>query len=141
MHTSPAEHAAVRMTARQYVDFNVIPEAHGEIHGRLLNWASWCRPRHDSGYGDTSPMFRMYRSTARARREYGATTHVSVNKIEAQAMEKAVQALPQKHRAAIRWSYVDRKHPAAEAAGLGVSLQGLADLVRDARQMLVNRGA
>lgn len=126
--------------ARVYVDFNAIPPSHAEIHTRLLNWASWCRPTQSDSMG-VSPMFRMYRSTARARREYGATTHVSVDGLAAAAMEKAVQALPQKHRAALRWSYVDRRHPASAAAALAVSLQGLAQLVVDARTMLINRGA
>jgi len=54
-------------------------------------------------------------------------------------MEKAVYALPEKHREAVRWWYVYRRNPAAMARSLGVSKQGLADLVEAGRTMLQNK--
>jgi len=54
-------------------------------------------------------------------------------------MEKAVYALPEKHREAVRWWYVYRRDPVAMARKLGVSKQGLADLVEAGRTMLNNR--
>ncbi len=59
--------------------------------------------------------------------------------IDAALMEQAVYALPEKHREAVRWWYVYRRNPAAMARSLGVSKQGLADLVGDGRTMLQNR--
>ena len=54
-------------------------------------------------------------------------------------LEKAVYALPEKHREAIRWWYVYRRDPVGMARLLGVSKQGLADLVNAGRTMLQNR--
>ena len=47
--------------------------------------------------------------------------------------------LPEKHRRALEWSYCNARNPARIASDLGVSLAGLADLIREGRQMLANR--
>ena len=62
-----------------------------------------------------------------------------VNTLDAVLVEKAVAALPEKHREAVRWWYVYRRDPVAMARNLGVSKQGLADLVEAGRTMLKNR--
>ncbi len=124
------------MDIRLYVDFNLVHEHHREIDLRLTNWGRWCCSR--SGGVATSPAFRLYRSTEQWR---GLQTGVSgsIDKIDAQRVQKAVQALPEKHRHAVNWSYVYRNAPVKMAKGLGVSLDGLQELVHQGRQMLVNR--
>jgi DNA-directed RNA polymerase specialized sigma24 family protein len=62
-----------------------------------------------------------------------------VDTLDAVLLEKAVSALPEKHRAAVRWSYVHAGNPVAMARALAVSKQGLSDLVGDGRTMLQNR--
>lgn len=125
---------------RDDVEFHLVPDGQLAIHEALENWARWVRVR-PHGW-QVSPMFRMYRpekSTAGwwDRRE----PKVEVNVPEAVEMERAVSGLPEKHRAAVRWSYVFAGHPARMARELGVSKQGLADLVSVGRVMLRNRAA
>jgi DNA-directed RNA polymerase specialized sigma24 family protein len=130
-----------RPSPRPYVDFARVPIAQWHIHDRLENWARWCR----GGSGQAArmercaPMFTLYRSAPAARR-YGEETAVPVDKLDAQAVAKAVALLPSKHRRAIHWHYLNGRNPSAAARELGVSLQGLCDLVSNGRQMLVNRG-
>lgn len=83
-------------------------------------------------------MFRLYRSTEVHRHE----TSVSgvIDGIDASRIQKAVIALPEKHRLAMGWCYIKRSSPAKAAASLGHSLHGLAELIHDGRQMLLNRG-
>ena len=42
-----------------------------------------------------------------------------VDTLDAVLVEKAVYALPEKHREAVRWWYVYRRNPAAMARSLG----------------------
>ena len=85
-----------------------------------------------------APMFRMYQSKSR---QWEASPHIGtpVDAIDAALMEQAVYALPEKHREAVRWWYVYRRDPVAMARALGVSKQGLADLVEAGRTMLQNK--
>ena len=82
-------------------------------------------------------MFRMYQS--KARQWEAPVIQNPVDTLDAVLMEKAVSALPEKHRAAIRWNYVHAGNPVAMARALAVSKQGLADLVDAGRTMLQNR--
>ena len=118
------------------IDFHVIPEKQQAIHARLENWERWVRVRPHGWF--THPMFRMYQSKAR---QWEASPRIGtpVDTIDAALMEKAVYALPEKHREAVRWWYVYRRNPAAMARSLGVSKQGLADLVEAGRTMLQNK--
>ena len=50
-----------------------------------------------------------------------------------------MQSLPVNHRLALSWAYIKCSSPGKAARSLGLSLQGLRDMVRDGRQMLVNR--
>jgi DNA-directed RNA polymerase specialized sigma24 family protein len=123
---------------REFVDFSSVPVSQWRIHDRLENWARWARgSQRQSGTG--SPMFSLYRSSD-AKRAYGEDTSIPVDPIDAQAVAKGVAALPDKHRRAIHWNYLHPRNPSGAARELGVSLQGLADLVRNGRQMLLNRG-
>ena len=117
------------------VDYNHVPERHAAIHARLENWARWGRVR-PHGW-QVSPMFRMYQS--KARQWHAPVIQTPVDTLDAVLVEKAVAALPDKHRDAIRWWYVHAGNPVAMARRLGVSKQGLADLVDAGRTMLQNR--
>ncbi len=120
------------------VDFHTVEEKHYAIHERLLNWAWWC---NGSGDASESPMFRLYRSSAMAKDHYGAASGQAVDTLDAARIAKAVIALPDAHRSAVNWSYVKPVSPARACRAIGVSMEGLALLVRDGRQMLVNRRA
>lgn len=123
------------MLMKARVDFSYVAPEHYAIDGRLVNWARWC---HNRTGGTVSPTFRLYRSTEVHREETGGAS--PINAIDAQAVQKAITQLPTKHRLALSWAYIKRNNPQRAANDLGQTLQGLADLVRDARQMLCNRG-
>ena len=123
------------MRVQESVDYNHVKPEHEAVHERLSNWARWVRVR-PQGW-QTAPMFRMYQS--RARQWEAPVIQNPVDTLDAVLMEKAVSALPEKHRAAIRWSYVHCGNPVAMARALAVSKQGLADLVDAGRTMLKNR--
>lgn len=117
------------------VDYNHVPERHAAIHARLENWRRWVIVR-PNGW-QVAPMFRLYQS--KSRQWEAPVIQNPVDTLDAVLMEKAVSALPEKHRAAIRWSYVHAGNPVAMARSLAVSKQGLADLVDAGRAMLQNR--
>lgn len=123
------------MRVTEAVDYNYIKPEHETIHASLENWARWVRVRPQSW--PTHPMWRK----ALTSKQWDAVPHipVPVNTLDAADMEKAVYGLPVKHREAIRWSYVYGRDPVAMARTLGVSKQGLADLVDSGRTMLQNR--
>ena len=116
------------------IDYSHVAAHHEAIHARLVNWARWVRVRPNGWC--THPMFKNFR----ASKQWEASPHIStpVDTIDAALIEKAVYALPDKHRDAIRWWYVHAGNPVAMARRLGVSKQGLADLVCVGRTMLKN---
>lgn len=117
------------------VDFHHVEEHHKDMDKRLHNWSRWVKPRAPSW---VSPMFRMYRSNAW---QYHKPEHrESCDMVDAMKLEKAVSKLPEKHREAIRWSYVFPVAPFKMQKSLGVTEQGLYDLKRSAVQMLINSG-
>jgi hypothetical protein len=124
------------MRRDDFVDFHMVPDGQLVIHERLLEWARWVRVR-PHGW-QTSPMFRQYRSHAWQWER--PSPRVEVNVPQALEVEKAVSLLPEKHRDAVRWHYVFAGGPVPMAKRLGVSKQGLADLVIAGRFMLMNRG-
>jgi DNA-directed RNA polymerase specialized sigma24 family protein len=126
------------MAVKTRVDFHAVEEKHSEIHKRLENWARWC---NGSGAPSTSPMFRLYVAPARARGAEHTWSGVSVDSLDAARIAKFVTQLPDPHRRALQWSYVKPINPKRAAAEQGTTLEGLALLVRDARQMLINRKA
>lgn len=125
------------MQTRTEIDFHAVEEKHAQIHRRLENWGRWC---NGSGGSDTSPMFRLFISPARARGGDIVTFSVPVDRSDAIRISKAVIALPDKHRAAINWCYVRPVSPRRAAASIGTNLEGLMQYLRDGRTMLVNRG-
>lgn len=123
------------MRVQEMVDYNHVQAHHEAIHERLMNWERWVRVRPHGWF--THPMFKNFR----ASKQWEASPHIGtpVDTLDAALMEKAVSALPEKHRAAVRWSYVHCGNPVAMARSLAVSKQGLADLVDAGRTMLQNR--
>jgi len=116
------------------IDFHHVEPKHSGIHADLENWARWVKPARQSWI---SPMFQLYRSKAW---QWHAPEHRAVvRSLDAMEMEKAVSRLPERNRAAIRWAYVIRCSPSGPMRALGVSNDGLMLLLRDGRQMLVNR--
>jgi DNA-directed RNA polymerase specialized sigma24 family protein len=121
---------------RGSVDFASVPPSQWKMHDRLENWRRWARGSQGQS-GGGSPMFDLYRSSE-ARREYGEETTVPVDKEDAIKVAKAVGHLPPKKRAAIHWSYLHPRNPVGKARELGVELHELAQLVKDARTLLIS---
>lgn len=117
------------------IDFHAVEPHQREIDARLSNWARWC---NGSTASLTSPMFRMAPPPPRVRGDM-AYSSVHVDRMDAQKVAKAVAALPEAHRAAINWNYVKPVSPARACKAIGTSMEGLALLVRDGRQILLNR--
>ena len=123
------------MRVQEAGDYSHVPERHAAIHARLENWRRWVIVR-PNGW-QVAPMFRLYQS--KSRQWEAPVIQNPVDTLDAVVVENAVSALPEKHRAAIRWSYVHAGNPVAMARALAVSKQGLADLVDAGRTMLQNR--
>ncbi len=123
------------MRVQEAVDYNYVKPEHEAIHARLVNWERWVRVRPHGWL--THPMWR----NSRTSRQWEVSPYIGTpaDPLDAALMEKAVYALPEKHRDAVRWWYVYRRDPVAMARNLGVSKQGLADLVEAGRTMLKNR--
>jgi hypothetical protein len=121
---------------REAVDFSAaIEPRYQAIHERLENWArTLCSPPTV----DCAPMFRLFRAD-NYEREYGAATRLAVDTHDAHKIDKAVQMLPTDHRIAVQWFYVRPVSPKRTCQAIGCTMQGLDDLVRAARSMLVNR--
>ena len=117
---------------RDAIDFHVVEKEHLAIHARLENWARWANGKPQS---IVQPMFALYRPDNNERDGYG----IPIDRLDAQRVQKAVSELPDKHRAAISWQYVQPSSPLKMARALSESLAGLLDLVRRGRIMLINR--
>jgi len=124
---------------RDAIDFHKVLFEHEKIHERLVNWARYV----NSGRGRAScmPMFRLYRCP---NTWVDDTPHIPIDSIDGGRMEIAIQKLPEKHCAAIRWSYVYSTwgvgiRKACQA--LAVQPDTLHRLVADGRTMLRNRSA
>jgi DNA-directed RNA polymerase specialized sigma24 family protein len=117
------------------VDFHHVEDHQRDMDKRLQNWARWVKPRSPSW---VSPMFRQARSNA--WQWHTPEVRETCDMLDAQAMEKAVAALPEKHRTAIRWHYVYPVQPFKVQKALGVTEQALYGLVRDGRERLMNKG-
>lgn len=117
------------------VDFHHVPPEQQAIDAKLRNWSAWVKPRQVS---QMASIWKLGKSNA--RQWHAPEIRETCDIIQAQAMEKAVYHLPEKHRDAIRWFYVHRTGPVRKCRDLGVTVEGLADLVSKGRVMLMNRG-
>jgi DNA-directed RNA polymerase specialized sigma24 family protein len=116
------------------VDFNHVQPEHAKIDRRLANWARWSNNR---GSPAVCAMFALYRADNFDRLD--STQPPPIDHLDAQRVQKGVGALPGPHRLALSWCYIKRNNPRKAAQTLGESLEGLAQLIRDGRQMLINR--
>ena len=118
------------------IDLNHVHPRHDAIDRRLNEWSRWVRVK-PMGW-TTAPMFRLYR--APKQWESDLDIRIEINTLDAAEIERAVSFLPDKHRTAIRWAYVFSYIPDARIrAELGATQDGLARLIHDGRDMLVNR--
>lgn len=121
---------------RPHTDFNYIPTRQDQINLRLEEWAQWVRVRPQPW--KAQPMWRFAQSKARQWHEPEHKREIDTNK--AHEVERAVSFLPDKHRAAIRWCYVFQSVPVGTMRSqLGVTRDGLLDLIVRGRDMLNNR--
>jgi DNA-directed RNA polymerase specialized sigma24 family protein len=123
------------MSTKQTIDFHFVEDHQRDIDRRLQNWGKWC---NGSGSPSVSPMFRMCPPPPRVRRDVIDAGN-SVDTADAAQVSKAVSALPVPHRAAVNWAYVRPVSPRRACQELGTTMAGLALLLRDGRQMLINR--
>ena len=122
---------------RQYgsLDIGRVPHHQTDIHKRLQNWAAWVTP------GNNLSICPMFKATFKSNSwqwhapEYRETCDTN----DAWKMEKEVCKLPKPNRDALVWWYVYRTGALKARKFLGVTLQGLDDLVVNGRQMLMNR--
>ena len=116
------------------VDYFYVEPQHEAIHAELENWAECVRVKRQSW---AHPMWKGAQSNG--RQWYAPQLKADLDTLGGMEVEKAVRALPEKHREAIRWAYVYKWAPATEIRRLGVTYQGLADLIRVGRVMLTNQ--
>ena len=64
---------------------------------------------------------------------------IPLDPLDAQDIEKAVSALPDAQRFAVRWCYVYSGQPRKAAQQVGETLEGLYLLIVGGRNMLINR--
>ena len=116
-------------------DFSHVPTRHDAVNQRLEDWSRWVRVKPSAW--KTHPMWANYR----APKQYEDDgIRVELNTLECFAMEMEVSALPEKFRTAVRWYYVFSKVPVIKVRQqLGVTSDGLRDLVESGRDMLKNR--
>ena len=84
------------------IDLHHIPASQDAIHARLINWRRYVSSRPCSGF--VQPMFKQ----ARTPKQWEEDAHITVpvDTLDGHVIEKAVSALPDKHRTVIRWYYV-----------------------------------
>lgn len=113
-------------------DYFYVAAHQREIHKRLENWA---QAQFSGGGSSASPMFRLYRT-----HNYERVATMPVDHNDAHKVAKGVAALPEPHRNALNWNYIEGGSPFQARKKIGVTLEGLMSLINDARQMLINRG-
>lgn len=117
---------------RETIDFDYVPDEQRPTHDRLLNWSRWVTVR-PHGWA-VAPMFKQAQSNS--RQWHAPDAVIPVDTLDAVRVEKAVSAMPRKHRDALRWHYVHKHSPIKAAHSLAVSKSGLYELVVNARYML-----
>ena len=140
----PGERRELRPRETSTVDFASVPPSQWKIHDRLENWARWSRGAsgENARIKFTSPMFSLYRSSDVQRRRYGGEISVPIDPSDALKIHFAIlqPAFDPQARRALQWCYLNGRNPTAAARELGVELQRLAELVREGRALLINRG-
>lgn len=115
------------------VDFNYVEPKHWEIDRRLVNWGRSC---WSGGGGGLSPMFRGVKPS----QQWDAIeTRIPVDTHDAMLIGKGVSKLPEPHAKALQWLYVHESTPKKGCQLCATNMQGLEQLIRDGRTMLINR--
>lgn len=122
---------------RDLLDFFLVEPHQLAMHARLENWARAVEVWRLGGR--QHPMWAKSQSNSRQWHE--PELREPTDTLDGHKIEKAVAALPIPHRDSLRWNYVIRSGPLHAARKLGVTKDALFVLVRDGRQMLINRGA
>ncbi|MBT2322538.1 hypothetical protein J7E62_09290 [Variovorax paradoxus] len=117
------------------IDFHAVAWDHNDIDGRLRNWGAWCK---GTPANSSSPMFRLAAPPPRVRSDRNASTS-TIDRADAIRIAQGVTALPEKHAAALNWCYVRPVNPRRACMSIGTTMEGLADLLYEGRQMLINR--
>lgn len=103
------------------------------MHDRLTNWA---RSLFSSRGSSAGPMFRLYRTTDQYHPPHASMPHDAHDAIR---IAQGVRDLPQDHRQALNWYYVNPGNPGKACRTIGCTHAILADLTTGGRQMLINR--
>lgn len=113
-----------------------IAEDHIEIHLRLLNWAAWSRDRIRQGHC-RSIEFRYLAPRVKEREDLNVSQPPDA--LDAAAMHALVCCLPDKNRWILHLWYVHKAPANYIRRKLGLTRDGVAQTVRDARAMVRNR--
>lgn len=115
-------------------DFHFVAPDQKVIDARLTNWADYVRVKSPSW---VSPIWKLGKSNGRQwhQPEYRPACDI----LDGNAIEIAVRALPELHKAAIRWAYVYKHHPARFCQQHGITKVSLGQVIADGRRMLINR--
>lgn len=118
----------------QHPDFHYVPSEHKAIDARLCNWADYVRVKFPSW---VSPIWKLGKSNG--RQWHAPEFRAACDVLDGNRLEIAVRALPEIHRDVIRWAYVHRYAEQRFRKQHGLTRDGLAQLLKDGRQMLINR--
>ena len=112
--------------------YRVMPE-HEAIHARLENWANWSKDR-----------FR-FQHCASAEWRYKSPPNdddrmprVLWDSLDAIAMHRVICDLPYKHRMMLNMWYITKPPIQVVRRKLGITRDGVSDVLRQARQMCIN---
>lgn len=117
-------------------DIAKVPQHQMQIHSRLENWRRYVSSSARAWF--VQPMFRQ----AKTPKQWEEDLHVAIpiDTQDGHVIEKAVSALPEKHRAVIRWAYVKPWIPISVVRReTGSTREGLFQLISEGRDMLKNR--
>jgi len=123
---------------RDYTDFAFVPETQLAMHARLENWGRSCNGGRSSS---TSPMFRQFVPARHWDGGYCVATRAPCDRQDAVKVGRAVFGLPEPHRLALHWYYVQKTSVSQGRRAVCCTAESLAMYVIDARTMLINRGA
>lgn len=117
-------------------DIHHIPSSQSQMHSRLENWRRYVSSNPRAWF--IQPMFKQ----AKTPKQWEEDLHVPlpIDTQDGHLVEKAVSALPEKHRTVIRWYYVFPYVPENRVRReCGLTREMLAEIAIDARNMLRNR--
>ena len=117
-------------------DISAVPQHQMKMHERLENWRRYVSTGTRTWF--VQPMFKFAKTPK--TREEDLHVPIPIDTVDGHILEKAVSALPEKHRAVIRWYYVFPYIPENKIRReCGLTREMLAQIAIDARNMLHNR--